>query len=236
MIDRVKTLTVADAIVEKLLGYISSGKLAWGEQLPSQRELAKMLDVGVSSAREALQVLQAMGFIEVRRGDGTYVVEQPSVPLTRSLLQTIYQDDDVGDLMELREVLDTGLAVLAAKKATDIDIEKMDSCLAELEATLETEPDKAARSDLKFHIALAESVRNSLLTQFSTAVRESYAKFLGEISHTREGAILHRKVLSAIVSHDPLGARDAMIDLLKHTRKTYLEGHFKRGKHDEGAN
>ena len=175
MIDRVKTLTVADAIVEKLLGYISSGKLAWGEQLPSQRELAMMLDVGVSSAREALQVLQAMGFIEVRRGDGTYVVEKPSVPLTKSLLQTIYQDDDVGDLMELREVLDTGLAVLAAKKATDEDIAEMDKCLAELEENFEIHPDRAAGSDLKFHIALAESVRNPLLTQFSAAVRESYA-------------------------------------------------------------
>ncbi len=234
MIDRVKTLTVADAIVEKLLGYISSGKLAWGEQLPSQRELAKMLDVGVSSAREALQVLQAMGFIEVRRGDGTYVVEKPSVPLTKSLLQTIYQDDDVGDLMELREVLDTGLAVLAAKKATDEDIAEMDKCLAELEENFEIHPDRAAGSDLKFHIALAESVRNPLLTQFSAAVRESYAKFLGRISHTREGAALHRKVLSAIAAHDPLGARDTMIDLLKHTRKTYLEAHFKRGKNAEG--
>ena len=67
MIDKVETLTVADAIVEKLLGYISSGTLAWGEQLPAQRELAKMLDVGVSSAREALQVLQAMWLREVQR-------------------------------------------------------------------------------------------------------------------------------------------------------------------------
>ena len=63
MIDGVKTLTVADAVVEKLLEYISTGKLVWGEQLPAQRELAKMLNVGVSSVREALQILQAMGFI-----------------------------------------------------------------------------------------------------------------------------------------------------------------------------
>ena len=42
MIDRVKTLTVADAVVEKLLEDIRAGKLVWGEQLPAQRELAKM--------------------------------------------------------------------------------------------------------------------------------------------------------------------------------------------------
>ncbi|MFH2113486.1 MAG: FadR/GntR family transcriptional regulator [Spirochaetota bacterium] len=229
MIDKIETLTVADAIVEKLLGHISSGKLTWGEQLPSQRELAKMLDVGVSSAREALQVLQAMGFVEVRRGSGTYVTERPSVPLSKSILRSMYQDSDVQDLMELREVLDTGLAVLATKKAADSDINRMDSCLKELEAYCETEPERAAESDLKFHIALAESVRNPLLTQFSTAVRESYAKFLGEISHSRKGSVLHRNVLEAIIAHEPLKARDAMIDLLKHTREVYLKEHSKRG-------
>ena len=171
MIDKVETLTVADAIVEKILGYISTGTLAWGEQLPSQRELAKMLDVGVSSAREALQVLQAMGFVEVRRGAGTYISERPSVPLTKSILRTMYQDSDVQDLMELREVLDTGLAVLAAKKAEQADIEKMDARLKDLEAYCEKDAEMSARSDLEFHIAMAESVRNPLLSQFSTAVR-----------------------------------------------------------------
>jgi GntR family transcriptional repressor for pyruvate dehydrogenase complex len=233
MIDKVETLTVADAIVEKLLGYISTGKLSWGEQLPSQRELAKMLDVGVSSAREALQVLQAMGFVDVRRGAGTFVTERPSVPLSKSILRTMYQDSDVQDLMELREVLDTGLAVLAAKKATESDIDRMDSCLKDFEKYCEVEPIKAADSDLRFHVTLAESVRNPLLSQFSTAVRESYAKFLGQISQSRRGSILHRKVLGAIVARDPLGARDAMIDLLKHTREVYLKEHSKRGKDEQ---
>jgi GntR family transcriptional repressor for pyruvate dehydrogenase complex len=235
MIDKVETLTVADAIVEKLLGYISTGKLSWGEQLPAQRELAKMLDVGVSSAREALQILQAMGFVEVRRGDGTYVAERPSVPMTKSIMLTMYQDSDVQNLMELREVLDTGLAVLAAKKAEESDIETMDSCLKDLESYSEAEPEKATESDLRFHIALAESVRNPLLTQFSIAVRESYAKFLGEISHSRKGTILHRKVLDSIIARDPLGARDAMIELLKHTRTIYLKEHFARGENEKGA-
>jgi DNA-binding FadR family transcriptional regulator len=228
MIDKVETLTVADAIVEKLLGYIASGRLSWGERLPAQRELAKMLDVSVSSVREALQVLQAMGFIEVRRGEGTFVTEHPAVPLTKSIVTTIYQDNNVRDLMEFREVLDTGLAVLAAKKADDSDIEKMDAQLRELEACRRETAQAAAEIDLRFHIALADSVKNPLLGQFSAAVRESYAKFLGEIPHTQKGTLLHRKVLDAIIARDPLGARDAMIELLKHTREIYLKVHFKK--------
>ncbi len=233
MIDKVETLTVADAVVEKLLGYISSGKLTWGQRLPSQRELARILNVGVSSVREALQVLQAMGFAEVRRGQGTYVTENPSVPLSKTIVNSLYQDTSVRDLMELREVLDTGLAVLAAKKAGDEDLSRMEHCLQELEDSCGGDKALVARKDLDFHIALAESVKNPLLVQFSSAVRASYAKFLGEIAHTKRGAELHRHVLDAIRNRDPLGARDAMIELLKHTREIYLKDHFHRRNNNE---
>lgn len=235
MISKVETLTVADAVAEKLLGYISTGNLVWGQQLPPQRELAKQLNVGISSVREALQILQAIGYVEVKRGQGTYITENPSVPLTKSLTRSMYQDVNIRDLMEVREVLDTGIAVLSAKKAEPADIERMDRCLTALEESCESDQLKAVKSDLEFHIALAESVKNPLLEQFYRAIRNSYEKFLVDVSHSQAGARLHRNVLNAIEQEDPLGARDAMIDLLKHTRQIYLKEHFNRGKHEEGS-
>ncbi len=232
MIEKIETLTVADAVAEKLLGYISSGKLKWGQQLPSQRELAKQLNVGVSSVREALQIMQAIGYVEVKRGQGTYITENPSVPLTKNLTRSMYQDINIRDLMEVREVLDTGLAVLAAKKADKDDIERMNLCITSLEEASNSDPALAVRSDLNFHIALAESVKNPLLEQFSVAIRNSYERFLVDVSHTPEGAKLHRQVLDAIEQEEPLRARDAMIDLLKHTRQIYLEEHYKRGNNE----
>ncbi len=235
MIDGVKTLTVADAVVEKLLAYISTGKLVWGEQLPAQRELAKMLNVGVSSVREALQILQAMGFIEVKRGQGTFITGNSAEPLLKSLTHSIYQDANIQDLMEVREVLDTGLAVLSAKKAGKSSIETLENCVEEMEKYYNTDAVLSAKSDMDFHIALAKSVDNQLLEKFSYAVRSLYEKFLGEVAHTKTGVELYSKVLDAIKSKNPLGARDAMIDLLKHTRKIYLEEHYKRGNHEEGT-
>lgn len=235
MIDGVKTLTVADAVVEKLLEYISTGKLTWGQQLPAQRELAKMLNVGVSSVREALQILHAMGFVEIKRGKGTYITENSSEPLLKSITQSIYQDTSIQDLMEVREVLDTGLAVLAAKKAGNQDIEKMEACLAALEKNYRNDPNLSAKSDMNFHIALAQSVSNPLLEKFSYAIRSSYEKFLGEVAHTRGGIELHKRVLDAIKNKNPLGARDAMIELLKHTRQIYLEEHYRRGNYEKNT-
>jgi len=235
MFDGVKTLTVADAVVEKLLEYISTGKLVWGQQLPAQRELAKMLNVGVSSVREALQILQAMGFIEIRRGQGTYITANSSEPLLKSITNSIYQDTSIQDLMEVREVLDTGLAVLAAKKANESDIENMDKCLNKMDEYYNTDSGLSAKSDMDFHITLAQSVNNPLLEKFSYAVRSSYEKFLGEVAHTKEGVELHIKVLDAVKNRNPIEARDAMIDLLKHTRQIYMEEHYRRGEYEKGT-
>ncbi|MCK5199070.1 MAG: FadR family transcriptional regulator, partial [Spirochaetales bacterium] len=146
-----------------------------------------------------------------------------------------YQDTNIQDLMEVREVLDTGLAVLAAKKAGESNIEKMEICLEEMGEYYNTNAVLSAKSDMNFHIALAQSVDNQLLEKFSYAVRSLYEKFLGEIAHTKTGVKLHVKVLDAIKNKDPLGARDAMINLLKHTRKIYLEEHYKRRDNEKGT-
>ena len=230
MIDSVKTLTVADAVVEKILDHIYTGKLIWGQRLSSQRDLAKNLNVGVSSVREALQILQAMGFIEVKRGQGTYITENSSEPLLKSITNSIYQDTSIQDLMEVREVLDTGLAVLAAKKAKKADIKDMEICLEQMGRYYDTDSGLSVKSDMDFHIALTRSSHNPLLEKFSYASRSLYEKFLVEVAHTKKGLELHQKVLNAIKDKNPLGARDAMIDLLKHTRQIYLKEHYKKGE------
>jgi GntR family transcriptional regulator, transcriptional repressor for pyruvate dehydrogenase complex len=235
MIDGVKTLTVADAVVEKLLEYISTGKLVWGQQLPAQRELAKMLNVGVSSVREALQILQAMGFVVIKRGQGTYITENSAEPLLKNLTNSIYQNTDIQELMEVREVLDTGLAVLAAKKADSTALKIMESCIDGMKKNYEQDSSLSAKSDMDFHIALAQSVNNPILEKFSYAIRSLYEEFLGEVAHTKGGIELHSRVLNAVKESNPIGARDAMIELLKHTRQIYLEEHYKRGNNEKGT-
>lgn len=56
-----------------------------GERLPPERELARQLSVGRSSLREAMQGLQTMGFVEVRRGVGTFFTSEPGKWLFSSI-------------------------------------------------------------------------------------------------------------------------------------------------------
>ncbi len=223
MLDVVKTLTVSEAVAEKLLNKISKGKLAWGQKLPSQRKLAKMLKVGTSSLREGLQMLQATGFIEIKRGQGTYITENSSIPLSKNIILSLNIDSDVRNLMEAREILEVDIAILAAKKAKQKDIKKMTTYLENYEKFLDKDNLKASEYDLKFHLALVESVDNPLLYKISLAIRTSLEEFIENIEHTRKGLTHHWQVLKAVKERDVVKARDAMKALLKLTERTYFK-------------
>src|ERR1700754_878846 len=64
---------------ERLAADIRSGLYPPGERLPSERELARALEVSRASVREALAALQLRGVVETRAGAGTFVTaEQPA--------------------------------------------------------------------------------------------------------------------------------------------------------------
>src|SRR6266536_3350468 len=68
------------AVVDQIRELIDSGRLAQGERLPSERQLCAQLRVSRVSVREALRVLESVGYVEVRSGPGTYVRRAPSPP------------------------------------------------------------------------------------------------------------------------------------------------------------
>jgi GntR family transcriptional regulator, transcriptional repressor for pyruvate dehydrogenase complex len=67
--------TIVESIIEQLVNQIRSGTLKTGDRLPSEHELVEILKVSRSSVREALQGISAMGLVEIRHGEGTYVKE-----------------------------------------------------------------------------------------------------------------------------------------------------------------
>ena len=61
---------------QQLQQRILTGQLARGEQLPSVRELSAELGVNPLTIAKVYQLLEREGFVETRRGLGTYVSHQ----------------------------------------------------------------------------------------------------------------------------------------------------------------
>lgn len=211
---------ISEEIVEQIKELISNGELKPGSRIPSEREMANLLGVSRPSVREALMVLEAMGFVESRQGGGTFVRSLAEVSLADPLLNLVGEKSPrmLHALVEVRMGLETWAAYLAALRAEDHEIER----LRELYATMEQQAEKGGwdpEIDTQFHYTITAATHNTLQVHvldtihslFNTTIQLALTEF-----YKREGYIElllshHRDILEAIADHDPERAREKMM-------------------------
>src|SRR3954471_23923799 len=170
-----------EQIAERLAADIRSGLLAPGERLPSERELARGLEVSRASVREALAALQLRGVVETRPGAGTFVTAEP--PLS----DVPQHDASPSAVLEARAQLEPAIARLPAPPRPQLEpaIARLAAARAQPDPAVEnlltameaaTNPDDpAARatwnaSDRLFHRQLAAMTGNPVLLAFAAHV------------------------------------------------------------------
>jgi GntR family transcriptional repressor for pyruvate dehydrogenase complex len=195
---------------------ISEGALAPGSRLPAERELAENFQVSRSSLRQALKVLEIMGVISQRVGDGTYlnpgapsVLEEPMEFLI--LLNGISSHE----LMETRIIVEPELAARAATRATEDDLAALRREMAAMESTEIFS--QRADHDLLFHKAIFQASGNRVCTMMFTVIHQSLRHLmeltsqLVPVEHTLN---LHQRIYAAIRRGDSDDARKRMAEHL----------------------
>lgn len=231
-IQKIKPRKIYELIAEQLKEQIVSGQLKPGEKLPSTKELSERYQVGRSTLREALSALKAMGLLEIRQGEGSYVraidAQDVELPGFDALLLS---RETVLELIEARKALEVSNAGLAAEKRTDDDLRKFQQVLKRMEEHLGDE-EEGERSDVAFHLILAEATHNSIMArliesisaQMQTAIRETRRL---EMYANREVATRlwqeHLAVYRAIEAQDAAGAQAAMSSHLLHVEETLVK-------------
>ena len=150
-----------EQIAERLAADIRSGALAPGERLPSERELARTLEVSRASVREALAALQLQGVVETRKGAGTFVSARP--PAAERAARRVARRPCSRPARSSRPCV----ARLAAARA------QRDEAAENLLAAMEAEPVDIATwnaSDRLFHRQLAAMTGNPVLLAFADHV------------------------------------------------------------------
>ncbi|MBN1318344.1 MAG: FadR family transcriptional regulator [Anaerolineales bacterium] len=220
----IRTSSIPEAIVQRIIQMIGSGVWKAGDQLPSQRQLAQELDVGFSSLREALQTLQGMGVLELRHGQGTYVCHNPTQIVERCLNLAIVLDRDMmQDFMDARRAIEGGLAFLAAKRANQKQIERLATLLQGLkEAIADGDDARVEENDLPFHQMIAEMSKSTILQYLSETLFETLDDFIKVVPHTPQGWEFHARVYRAIEAHEPARSEKAMQDLVDATARYAL--------------
>lgn len=224
-------IQIADQIVQ----HVRDGELPPGSKLPSERDLALQMGVSRPSVREALIALELLRVVEIRIGQGTFVVGGPvSFEVLRSLTLV-----PPLDLIEARQVIEGNVVELLASKWSrgTIKEESFERAYAITEEMKQIVADSSQleafyRLALQFHKSLAEASNNEVLSGVVGNLVDTRGhplwdlinKKVLETREAREGQIQeHETILSAIQQGDGRAAADAMKHHLEELAELVLE-------------
>ena len=209
---------MTEQVVIQVRDMIQQGKLKPGDQLPSERELAKRLGISRASLRAGLHFLSAMGVLSSRHGSGTYIADGPpaldSEPLSMLAALHGFKPDE---MFEARSLLEVGLAGLAAEHASDDHLATMAEEVTEMYATLD-DPQQYLIHDIRFHRAIAAGSGNpilaALMDMVAAVMYERRRETVSRATDLKESAAMHRKIYRLIREHKGNEARVAMSEHL----------------------
>jgi DNA-binding FadR family transcriptional regulator len=227
-----KNKLLAERVREQIYQYILNTPIQIGEKLPNEFELAEKYGVGRSTIREAVKLLVSSGILEVKRGSGTYVISTISAELDPLGLSGIEDKTTLAmDIVNIRIILEPGIAELAALNATEANIEKLRKLCSIVETKI-AKGENYVEDDIAFHICVAECSQNKVVEQLLPIIDTSVMMFVN-VTHnklTQETIMTHKAITDAIADHDPVRAKAAMVmhisfnrDLIKSTLQKRTE-------------
>lgn len=213
----VKRTKLADAVVAHLLRMIRERRLAPGDRLPPERQLAQTFQVSRASLRDAIRRLELLGYVEVRHGDGS-VIRLPDGDTLGQPFQGLLvgHPQATEDLLEFRRILEPQVAALAARRCTPDDADRLAAAIEQQRGRVAA-GNRLGVHDVEFHQLIAAIAGNGTIL----AVIDTLRSLLEELrTHhlTGDRPLLglrqHERIAEAIASGDPAGAADAMSDHL----------------------
>jgi len=197
-----------------------------GDVLPPERELAQRLGVSRGSVRDAIRSLELIGLLEPRQGMGTVVREPAADVLVSPLAAVIVQKRKlVGELLDVRKIIEPPLARRAALHATAGQI-------ADMEQILERQKEKLLRGEMsieedgEFHYLIALASDNSVILRIVDVLmdllRGTRERSLQTAGRAEKSLAGHRRILAALKKHDPTASEAAMRQHLEEIERMVL--------------
>ncbi|HEY0920924.1 FadR/GntR family transcriptional regulator [Devosia sp.] len=225
--DPARNVSVAEQVARRLLELIRSGNLRPGDQLPSEKDLATMMDVSQPSVREALRGLQILGIIRWERGGHSFV-SSLEVAEMLSLLQSLVplNADNVETLYQARVFIDGGIGRMAAPRISDEAVGRLRKLVA-VQATLADDPIGFRVSDLEFHQIILDACANPFLDRIANSLYGLGMEYRRVASET-PGVITqsvrdHEAIVEALAAHDPDRTAAAMEQHMKNVDRSTRE-------------
>ena len=156
-------LRLADAVSDAIAAALFDGRIAPGEPLPPEGEIAREFGVSRPIAREALRQLTSAGLISTQQGKVARAKELNGEPLEKIYGYAVRSSlERLQEANEMRRVIETGIARLAAQRRHKPGLAAMERALADMRESL-GDPAAFTEADILFHLGMAVATGNSMI-------------------------------------------------------------------------
>lgn len=178
--------TISSEIVLIIKDNLLNGSLKPGDKLPTEKELMERLGVSRTPVREAIKILEAIGVIQIKRGEGMFITNNFSqFTLNPLIFSLIMHSNNMKQLIEFRqhfEVLLMNMIIIEKKDITKIEDtyhsqkERMNSNLS---------PEELTDIDLEFHYAVLDTTKNPFVIEIGKTIYEIIRPNMVHFKHSK---------------------------------------------------
>jgi len=209
----IKQVKVSTLIVDQIKAHILKGDLNPGDSLPSEREMMKFFNVSRSSLREALKILDAIGFVEITQRKRTRVKSLVPGSFIEPIRRLLKDDiDTVLEVHDVRRCLESWNSYYAAERATEEDIKILKQNVESMENEINKKK-SLIDDDAAFHLAISAAAHNKIQTHLMFSIYALIQNTVGICYETNESLDIleeHQDIYHAIKNKDPKLARQKM--------------------------
>lgn len=219
--------SIAFQILERIKAALIRGELKPGDYLPSETELTQNLGIGKSSVREAIKMLQAIGIVEVRRGQGTIIRREPGTPLVDPMaFGMILARGMTRDVLEFRQMFEPAYTLQAMTNATAEDHASIRQAIDAMAAAI-ANGEQTSHHDAAFHRAVLRATHNPMTIRVGETLIELIEAALETSMQTLPETALkdHQAIYAAFQAGDASGVQAAIAESSKswETNLTYRD-------------
>lgn len=214
----IRRVRLYENAVDQIQTLILRKKYKSGDRLPSERSLAEQFHISRHSLREALRILDVMGLIEIKVGDGIYVKGVNFLPYIESVNLSIssrlqMERDSFIKLWEVRKILEVGMIDLSTLQITEPFLKSLRRCIEEMEKNIGHQ-DAFISSGIRFHRLIAEAGQNEILIliwdTLANLIRRSHDKIYRIARSPKRSLLAHKRIYSALKKRNIQKAVEAM--------------------------
>lgn len=205
--DTVEKVSVVQQVEQRLKAYIKDSDIMVGDKLPTEKQLCENLGVGRGTVREAIRMLQAQGFVEIRPGRGAFVLQKREAQKEDIVNWFCTNEYGVRDLLDIRVALEPLAVKLAIQRCSDEDVARLKAVHNQsIKAGAAKDMAALARCDEQFHTLIFEFSKNQPLLEICKQINNSLKAFRSKtffIDHNIRNMIAaHAAVLDAFQKRD----------------------------------